>query len=190
MRHTMTALIGAFVGVALLAGGSTYAEWSDTSTTTGSTITTGSLTIDLVGTPSWFDRSPDVNRPDAIEVGTFRTVPGDVLRMTQPLAVATSGTRMTAQLRVSAPSLSLPLAGITARYTLFAIDGVTRTAVPGATDIALGTPSAVQLASGSNDRDYTLEIDFSFLASAADQPLNVVAAKLEAVKIELLQTRS
>lgn len=191
MRNTLIATIAAFVGVALLVGGGTYAQWSASATVSGSTLSTGSLDLALSGSPAWADTSPDVypTQPHPISVGDFLTVPGDTIRMTQSVVVEASGTAMRAALMVDVPALSGALPGISARYTLFSVNGGTRTVVPGATSIAVGTPSTVSLPGASASREYAVDIDFAFASDAPEQRLNVIAATLAAVDISLTQTR-
>ncbi|MBM4576016.1 hypothetical protein GS415_10885 [Rhodococcus hoagii] len=46
--------------------------WSDSETLNGGTITAGTLTLTAHGSPSWSDEN------GAIDISTFRAVPGDV----------------------------------------------------------------------------------------------------------------
>jgi alternate signal-mediated exported protein len=95
------ALAGAAFAALLLAGGGTFALWSDQATVTGGTITAGDLRVAPVGDGdlTWYE-THDLDRTAALDLATFRIVPGDSITATQDLAVALSGDNLHAQLSV------------------------------------------------------------------------------------------
>ncbi|MFZ5849581.1 MAG: alternate-type signal peptide domain-containing protein [Actinomycetota bacterium] len=88
MNKMITGAIAGTAGIALLAGGfGTYAVWSDDADIKAGTIQTGTLTVSSEGTRSWFD----VNKNAAWDIDNDKMVPGDHIRLTQPLDVTADG---------------------------------------------------------------------------------------------------
>ena len=112
MNKKTKGVLAGVAGIALLAGGTTFATWSETLTQDGATITSGKLDITGVSTPVWYDVT--AGRPDAdattpvtgraghtIDAATWRTVPGDSAEATYSFDVALEGDNLAAQLDVS-----------------------------------------------------------------------------------------
>lgn len=111
-KKTKGVLAGA-AGIALLAGGTTFATWTETLTQEGAAITSGKLDITGVNTPAWFDVSAD--RADATattpvtarrghtiaDLATWKIVPGDSAEATYSYDIALEGDNLAAQLDVS-----------------------------------------------------------------------------------------
>ena len=112
MNKKTKGVLAGVAGIALLAGGTTFATWSETLTQDGATITSGKLDITGVSTPVWYDVT--AGRSDAaattpvtgraghtIDLATWRTVPGDSAEATYSFDVALEGDNLAAQLDVS-----------------------------------------------------------------------------------------
>lgn len=143
MKNKTKGLIAGVAGIALLTGGSTFALWTASTTAAGGTITNGNLEVGSIGTASWQDVSPD--RPDgphAIDLATWRMVPGDVVEGTYDFEVALEGDNLVASLGVDTTAATAP-AGVTVTYDVLDEDGVVLL-----DDVALGTDSTLRFAAG------------------------------------------
>ena len=54
MNNKTKGLVAGLAGAAVLAGGSTFALWSDSDSVDGGAITAGNLDVAAIGTPAWF----------------------------------------------------------------------------------------------------------------------------------------
>jgi len=130
------------------AAGLTYALWDAGVTVGASVVRSGTLDLQLVGTPAWTETSPDVipahavpSRPDGITADHLAT-PGDSFRVVQRFRPVLEGDNLAARMRVSwdTPPALLPTGAVTATYTVTRPDGVT------STPVAVGTESVVPAA--------------------------------------------
>lgn len=104
-KKTTQVAVASVLGLALLAGGSTYALWSATDTAdTAATITTGDLQVTAGSVQNWFDVSDEANPVEITDLANFRIVPGDVLELTQDLNVIVHGDNIAAELNVDVPN--------------------------------------------------------------------------------------
>ena len=79
------------VGAALLlGGGGTLANWNAEATAAPGTIVAGDLNV-ATGTGAWTDRAGN-----AVNIATYKVVPGDKLTFTQTLNVTLAGDKMAA----------------------------------------------------------------------------------------------
>lgn len=202
-NRTKGALAG-IVGVALLAGGSTFALWNDTATTPGGVITAGNLDVAVVGSPTWVDTSPD--RTDAghpIDLGSFRIVPGDTVVGTFGIDAALQGDNLVADLEVTTASHTvqdLRDQGLSVKYT------VKRGSTVIASDIAMGTATPIRFASADNSNnvaalptlgstldgaaDVTVEVSATFAAGTSGQTGAGATAALGDLGVSLTQSRT
>lgn len=89
MNKMIKGAVAGAAGIALLAGGfSTYATWTATDTVTAGKIQTGQLKV-TAGTALWDDLSTDTANDWVVD--TDKMVPGDSVRLTQPLDVVAEG---------------------------------------------------------------------------------------------------
>lgn len=102
MKKITKATIAGGLGIVLLAGGTTFAPWSDSATVNGGSVTSGTLALDATGAPVWNDTSSGT----AVAIGdisSFRIVPGDTIEYTAAFTVDATGDNLTADLAVSDP---------------------------------------------------------------------------------------
>jgi alternate signal-mediated exported protein len=112
MNNKTKGALAGVAGVAILAGGTTFALWSDSASVNAGVITAGNLDVATVGKPTWFDVSSDRTDADdttpvsgidghVIEnLGSWRIVPGDTVEGTQGVAIALEGDNLQAELTV------------------------------------------------------------------------------------------
>jgi len=141
MKNRTKGVIAGAAGVALLAGGTTFALWSDSASVAGGVITNGNLDVAPVGTPAWQDVSEDrTDGPHAIDIATWRMVPGDVAQGTYGFQVALEGDNLVAELTVDRVDAAATLPeGMSVTYDVLDADGAVL-----ADDIALGTDTTLR----------------------------------------------
>jgi alternate signal-mediated exported protein len=76
----------------LLGGGGTLANWNAEATATPGTIVAGDLNVQNTTAGTWTDRSGA-----AVNIATYKVVPGDLLTFKQDLAVTLHGDKMAAK---------------------------------------------------------------------------------------------
>ena len=133
------------VGASALA---TYALWGQQVTVPVGVISKGNLDIELVGTASWTETSPDVVPAHAVgmlpdgETADHLATSGDSFTLTQDFTTELEGDNMAARVTVdwdASPALA-PAGQVTASYTLTTPGGTTTAATPLGT--ALTIPGA------------------------------------------------
>lgn len=87
--------------VLLLGGGGTFAYWNASVASTGGTIAAGNLDLKANGAGIWTDRNGA-----AVDITSYKVVPGDLLTYTQKLDVTLVGNKIAANLTVDAPASS------------------------------------------------------------------------------------
>ncbi|SFJ80444.1 alternate-type signal peptide domain-containing protein [Cellulomonas sp. KH9] len=129
MNKKTKGIIAGTAGIALLAGGATFATWSDSATQNGGVITSGNLDIEPVGAPTWYDVSADrtdggavtpvTNLPaHTVDLTQWKIVPGDRAEATYSFDVKLEGDNLAAKLDLSNfPSLAAN--GATASYKVY-----------------------------------------------------------------------
>lgn len=103
MKKNVTRIGAAGFVAALLAGG-TYSAllWQDEANMDAATVVTGNLDIETVQTEA-FDISDDrADNPHAIDLETFRIVPGDTIRIDNNVELALDGDNAVAELNTNA----------------------------------------------------------------------------------------
>lgn len=114
MNNKTKGAVAGVAGLALLAGGTTFALWEDSETEQAGDITSGNLDLDTVGKWEYWDVSPD--HADSTELApvtgkpgfaiddleTWRIVPGDEIQVTQGYALALDGDNLHASLVIGA----------------------------------------------------------------------------------------
>ena len=114
MKKLTKATIAGALGVVLLAGGTTFALWSDSATVNGGSVKSGTLALTPNGTPAWTDLSDG----SPIDIASFLIVPGDTIEYTASFVVDASGTNLTATLDVSDPVAATGDADLLANTTV------------------------------------------------------------------------
>lgn len=211
MNNKTKGAIAGIAGIALLAGGTTFALWNDDASIAGGVITAGNLEVATVGTATWKDISAD--RTDAnhtiASLAAFKIIPGDTIEGTFGIDAALQGDNMVANLGLALDGLS-PEGSLLAdpsvveiSYSLVKADG---TAVASATDIALGTPASVKFASADNSNnvaalptlpaalngvaDYKVVVNVHFLNATSARDRVQATADLQDLGVTLEQDRT
>jgi len=117
MKKITKATIAGAAGILLLAGGTTFALWSDSATVNGGSVTSGTLALEATGTPAWNDTSTATPVPIA-DIAAFRIVPGDTVEYTSSFTVSATGDNLTADLDVSDPVAATGDAALIAATTV------------------------------------------------------------------------
>ncbi|QXQ10594.1 alternate-type signal peptide domain-containing protein [Paeniglutamicibacter sp. Y32M11] len=211
MNNKTKGAIAGIAGIALLAGGTTFALWNDDASIAGGVITAGNLEVATVGTATWKDISADRTDPNhtIASLTAFKIIPGDTIEGTFGIDAALEGDNMVANLGLALDGLS-PEGSLLAdpsvveiSYSLVKADG---TAVASATDIALGTPASVKFASADNSNnvatlptlidhldgvaDYKVVVNVHFLTATSDRERVQASADLQDLGVTLEQDRT
>lgn len=108
MNKLLKGAVAGAAGIALLLGGAgTFAAWNDRAGVTGSSILTGTLSVDgsTNGTWAWdaFDTNPTA--ANQVNAASDRIVPGDVVYYNADVTVHAAGKHLKGQFTVSGGSL-------------------------------------------------------------------------------------
>ncbi|MEW1813009.1 hypothetical protein AB0284_20195 [Pseudarthrobacter phenanthrenivorans] len=209
-------IVGATLVGAALEVRQTDATWQASITQGGETIDSGTLGLAKPGAATYFDTSSDKAAPTAIDLSTFRAVPGDQISISQAQAVTMIGTNLKADWSVSIPSngaltgaLAAPGSGVTAKVyfgvgpydpTTFkpanalasaSLDGTDSTPIVHFNQPALnGNVSYLNdgsLTDGATKLFSVVVIDFA--STATDNTIQGTQADLSALNYTLLQVR-
>lgn len=189
-------------------GGSSFALWSDSAQVGGGTIMSGNLDVEA-STGSWTDVSADrTDSPHAIDLATYRIVPGDTIEGKYGVKAALEGDNLVAKLGLKNATTGAPVAtgdlakNLTMTYSLVDADG---NKVASATNVPVGTDADVTFASEDNtnkgnlptlpktlgDTDnYSVVVDVTFDEATPNQELVKTQAALENMTVTLDQVRS
>lgn len=196
------ALFFLVVGASALA---TYALWGQQVTLPVGVISRGNLDIELVGTASWTETSPDVAPAHAValqpdgETAAHLATPGDSFTLTQDFTTELEGDNLAARVTVdwdTAPALA-PAGQVTASYTLTTPGGTTTAAAPLGSALTLpGTPdnlTPAELAAWPPGSPWRLTVTLSFAgADVLVSPADVATApvtELGTIALHLDQVR-
>ncbi|PFG40442.1 alternate signal-mediated exported protein [Georgenia soli] len=134
MNNKTKGALAGVAGVAILAGGTTFALWSDSDKVDGGEITSGNLDVAALG-GDWYDTSADradrdttvpfsgVSAHKITSIGSYRVVPEDTLQMVQGLDIGLEGDNLQASLKVVVPAALDANDGVELSYEVFR-DGV------------------------------------------------------------------
>ena len=208
MKTTTKGVVAGAAGTALLLAGGTFALWSDSATADGAAITSGNLDVELVGTPRWLDVSPDrTDAPHAIDLETFRIVPGDTIEGRFGIDAALEGDNLVAALGLDLSETSGALLadedGVTVTYSLLDRQGQV---VADVTDVPAAEVAEVHFASADNSHNvpelpvlpaelsgselYTVVVTAEFDENTPDQVRTQAAADLADLAVSLDQVRT
>ena len=213
MNKKTKGIIAGAAGVALLAGGATFATWSDELSLGGGSITAGNLDVAPLTASGWYDASAD--RSDAvaipgflgtelgltghsIDAGTWRMVPGDKAVAAFPFQLALEGDNVVAELDVTGVT-ALTTANVPVSIALYDAAGDPVTVTAGkvrvkATDSGTGitglTVDRTTIDGSDTDADMTAVVTVDF-ANVTDQTLvESELVDLTDVGVTLTQVRS
>lgn len=163
MSKATKGVVAGALGFGLLAGGTTFALWSDDATMDGGTINAGTLDVSTGGDRTWHDVS-DGAAPTAdnvIDPANFLIVPGDTIQLTDQLTIETKGDNIKAKLSVVSDGLTGALAdaGATADYTVKTASGAVIAQDKSLADATAFLPRTI---SGAHTGTYTIEVDVEF----------------------------
>lgn len=208
MNNKTKGALAGVAGVAILAGGTTFALWSDSDEVDGGVITAGNLDVELTG-HQWYDTSDDrTDDEHEIDLSEFRIIPGDTVRGEFDLDLALEGDNMVATLslqRDGAPTGDLFGDGthdVEVTYRLLDGDGL-----PVTDPTAFGDESTLTFASEDNSHnvealatipatlaepggEYTVEVTATFDEDTPDQVLTQATGDLAGIGVQLEQSRS
>jgi alternate signal-mediated exported protein len=201
MNNKTKGLIAGIAGIALLGGGSTFALWNASDNAAGGTIVNGDLNVKALGNLSWKDVSIDrTDKGHAIDLASWKMVPGDTIEGTQDIDVALLGDNLSANLSLSGATAATLPAGVTVSYDV--VNAATSTKL--ATNVSDLTATAVKLQSSDNlnpdsafttvgktldtTADLKVVVRVTFDASARDQVL--ATTTLSGLSVNLVQVRN
>ncbi|MGO1695986.1 alternate-type signal peptide domain-containing protein [Arthrobacter rhombi] len=142
------------LGVALLiGGGGSLAVWNTSAQANAGTIVSGDMGLKAEAA-SWTN-SAGTNVTAKVKDGTYKIVPGDSLKFTQPVEVTLTGDLLKAQLSVTDTALTGDRTFNAANYTV------------GAVDIKDSSSKSVIGQELTQDGRYTASVTFDFKASTS-----------------------
>lgn len=111
--------VASALGLALLAGGSTFALWSNTAEmNTSGTVTTGDLNVTASAVQNWVDVT-DPKTPTPIDsISDYRLVPGSTIKLTQEIKTVLVGDNILGSLKVKIPNMTTGAALTQGVYTV------------------------------------------------------------------------
>lgn len=183
MNKLVKGSVAAAAGIALLMGGAgSLALWNDSATVNGGTISAGTLTVAAPAvtpaTDGWKNAAGV-----AIDISTYRIVPGDTIKFVKTLNVTAIGDTLTAGISVDTTSITVPSGNaakdvalksfITSNAT-FTVDGV--------------STSSIVAAAGTRTVVVTASITFSNGIAGAENAAKGGVVNLDNFALKLVQT--
>lgn len=213
MNKKTKGIIAGAAGVALLAGGATFATWSDSATLNGGSITSGDFAVSTVGSVQWFDVSSDrldatqsapvtgtPGHPIALTGSTpWKIVPGDVAEAAYSFDVKLAGDNLVAKLDLSGLD-AVADSGGSVSFKVYRPDGSSYTDItpaPGVETLMFAAPDTeATLATGKivvdntpNTVDVVVVVSVAFDAINTDDT-NTAVVSLNNIGVSLTQERS
>ncbi|WP_453983861.1 alternate-type signal peptide domain-containing protein [Brevibacterium casei] len=200
MKKQTLGIIAGAAGAALLLGGGTFALWTDSAEADGGQITAGNLDV-AVTESGWQDISADrADSPHAIDLKTFKIIPGDTVQGKYGVDVGLEGDNMVAKLKLAGGgALEGALSqGLSLKYSVQDASGK---------EIATGDNAGVELSLVSSDNtdpgstqvaagkavdgtaDFNVVVTAEFDKSTPNQDLVKTQAALAGSNIQLQQDR-
>lgn len=157
----------------------------------GAEVTAGTLDVERTGERIWQDISRDTaGNPRTIDqIGSFRTVPGDTVLLTEKLELTLNGDNLEAEVLVNAEGLTGELAATGALWAEYRVLGPDGTVVPnGEGRVTGGTFQDFSLSlDEDSDGVYTIQLQITFNDLAANQVGVTRSALLQDLVITLQQ---
>lgn len=209
MNNRTKGAVAGVAGVALLAGGTTFALWLDSDTVDAGTITAGNLEVAALDPSAlWQDVTDEADVQAIADLSVFRIVPGDTIRRTFDIDVALEGTNMLGTLELTLNGTTVDgfedlLPGLDLSYTVNAGAEL----IPAGNGEGLGTLADVALRSTDSTApaaedaitvpttldevaDFTVVVTATFLESTDDRDYTQAKTKLQQLGVTLEQVRS
>jgi alternate signal-mediated exported protein len=102
MNKMIKGSVAGATGIVLLMGGfGTYALWSDSTSVDQDTLKSGALDITGTGTATWADISSTGAVNGAWDPASDKMVPGDTVKLTQPVTIDASGKNLKVKFTVT-----------------------------------------------------------------------------------------
>lgn len=180
MKTTTKAVLAGGAGIALLAGGSTFALWNDTETVDAGEVTSGQMTLGLSGIAAWADVSPDAVTT-TWNPATDLLVPGDTIAWTQDVLITATGKNLVAELSVDEATIT----GDAALLAALDISVSVTDAAGDAFDASVITPAMLAAEPGP----YTVTVTVAFPAATGGTTAQNEGIDLSTLGLELAQTR-
>ena len=173
-KSTKGALAAAAAGSLLLGGAGSLAYWTDAESITGTSITSGHLSLDTTGCDGW--KLADATT--SVAYASQKLVPGDRLTNHCVYTVAMEGTNLTAKLDVTAPTLTGTLStALVKSGSTFKVNG------SGASPVTVTPGTAVSINGGDTvTADIVVELPNSAAVTTMDK-----AATLENITVTATQ---
>lgn len=174
-------------GLLLLGGGTTWALWQDNKTVDAGQVNTGQLKLALGTAGSWKDVSSDVTGAPAIDLTTFKLVPGDTVKFVQNLTITADGKNLKGSLTIDPSSINTAIPAAWQPY-------VTVTVAPESLPAGLtNTAGVISFAApGSYTFDVGITVAFAKGTNASgtdDETIENQSANLNGLALKLQQTR-
>lgn len=201
MNKKTTGIIAGAAGAALLLAGSTFALWSDSGKAPGGVITSGNLDVEVVGT-QWSDVSSDrSDSPHAIDLASFKAVPGDTIQGEYAVDAGLEGDNLVANLALkNGGALTGALQDGLVDVTYTVLDADRKTVATGSsTGVDVTLASADNSAPGTlaqlpaavdGTADFSVVVSVTFDRSTSDRDLVQAQADLAGATIQLSQVRA
>jgi len=140
-----SAIVGGLVVLAVaavLSVGASHALWRDQATYSGATITAGDLDLVRDGQVTWQQVTPGVADPASGVLGgtptSFRTMPGDVVRISYPFEVKSKGDNLSVALSVDFAAGQAPSPAGAVSTTFHVEDAAGTASLPATGDVGFG----------------------------------------------------
>jgi alternate signal-mediated exported protein len=186
MNKMIKGSVAGATGIVLLMGGfGTYALWSDSTSVDQNTLQSGALDITGTGTATWADISSTGAVNGSWDPASDKMVPGDTVRLTQPVTIDASGKNLKVRFKVTGIDPTVGTwnnLGVSMKY-----DGVALTALPGpgpAYEHVYAAPAGAALNGTKN-----LEVTFDFPSTVTATTDQNKSLDLNAVGIAVTQER-
>ncbi len=192
MNKLAKATIAATFATALLLGGAgTLASWNSSANVSGGTIVAGNL---VVTEPTPASAGVWTANGAAVDLASFRAVPGDALVLTKTMHITATGNNLVATLGITPGSITAPATGATAADTALAAY-LTSTATLTATGTGIsGSNNVFTVTAGTAgvDQDVTVAVTITFPKNAtagfgAEASTKLGTVSLAALAISLTQ---
>jgi alternate signal-mediated exported protein len=176
------AVAGAAGLVLLLGGAGTLAYWNAETTVNGGSIVAGNLTLTNSGSAVWTDGTGA-----AVDLSTFRVVPGDTLNLTQTVTLTATGNNLVGTLSLAGGGITGDLAGFLTQNATMTIVTPTQAGVS-----CTGATCTITAGSaGVTNQNITVKVAISFPKSTTagfENAAMLKTASLAGLTIRLEQT--